>query len=185
MAPGPLDRLTAFRAVARCFASSLGMLRRREVRLARANVGRTLRFTDGTSAQVYRETIADRVPADPCFLAVRFRLRGIHGWMHRVFEAESLLNTPLFIGFPGFCSKLWLTHDERDSYRGLYEWDGAPRAERYARSLWRVLALVSAPGSINYQIVPGLRRDDVLADPSRLNLLAGTRDAGGWWRPRA
>src|SRR6185369_4972263 len=50
-------------------------------------------------------------------------------------------------GFPGLVSKLWLSHDEHDVYRGLYEWDGAERAEHYARCLWRVLALVSVRGS--------------------------------------
>jgi hypothetical protein len=32
-----------------------------------------------------------------------------------VFRAESILNTPLFAGFPGFVSKLWLAHDENHS----------------------------------------------------------------------
>ena len=58
------------------------------------------------------------------------------------FPSESLLNTPLFVGFPGFVSKLWLTHDQRGRYRGLYEWDGPARAHAYVRALWWVLALV-------------------------------------------
>jgi len=87
-----------------------------------------------------------------------------------------LLNTPLFAGFPGFCSKLWLAADERGRYRGFYEWDDAGRAEDYARALWRVLALVSAPGSIHYVVLPGLQRDAVLEQPQ----LLGGDDA--WWR---
>ena len=35
----------------------------------------------------------------------------------------SLLNTPFFVGFPGFVSKLWLANDEHGVYRGLYRWD--------------------------------------------------------------
>ena len=106
-------------------------------------------------------------------LIVSFRLRVVHGrMMHTLFRSESWLNTPLFVGFPGFVSKLWLAHDENDLYRGVYEWDGADRAEYYARCLWRVLALVSARGSIRYTIVPGLGRDVALADPGRFAAMA-------------
>jgi hypothetical protein len=66
----------------------------------------------------------------------------------------------------------------RRVYRGLYQWDGAQEAENYARALWRVLALVSVPGSIRYHVLPGLLRDDLLHDP----LLAPTDEAGAWWR---
>jgi hypothetical protein len=59
--------------------------------------------------------------------------------------------------------------------------DGADLADHYARSLWRVLALVSEPRSIDFKVVPGLRRDEVLADPG---LLDGRADASAsdWWR---
>jgi hypothetical protein len=114
-------------------------------------------------------------------LVVAFRLRVVRGWGHAVFRAESLLNTPLFVGFPGFVSKLWLAHDENGTYRGVYQWDGPNRAEHYARSLWRVLALVSVPGSIHYMVVPGLRRDDVLAAPHLLDDTAPT-DESPWWK---
>jgi hypothetical protein len=98
-----------------------------------------------------------------------------------LFRLESILNTPLFVGFPGFVSKLWLAHDSNGIYRGIYEWDGADRAERYARSLWRVLELVSEDGSIDYRVFPGLRRDDVLAQPGELDRYAPTEDEA-WWR---
>jgi hypothetical protein len=45
--------------------------------------------------------------------------------------------------------------------------------------LWRVLALVSVPGSIHYVVLPGLRRDELLARPQ---VLAGPADAAAWWR---
>jgi hypothetical protein len=49
-------------------------------------------------------------------------------------------------------------------------------AENYARALWRVLALVSVPGSIHYVVLPGLRRGEVLDGP---HLLGGDE---AWWR---
>ena len=162
---GPLPRGTAWRSVVRCTATSLAMLGRRQIRWPRQNVGRLIKFADGTTSVVYRETTVDREPRDPCVLVVAFRLRGVHGRGHWWFRTESWLNTPLFVGFPGFVSKLWLAHDEHETYRGVYEWDGAGRAEHYARALWRVLALVCEPGSIDYRVLPGTRRD-VLNGPS-------------------
>jgi hypothetical protein len=143
-----------------------------------------LRFADGTTRRVYRETVVERASrTEPCVLVVSFRLRLVRGVLHSLFRWESLLNTPLFVGFPGFVSKLWCAHDQNGVYRGVYEWDGADRAEYYARCLWRVLALVSVSGSVDYAIVPGLGRDDALADPSRLP--AGKESLPAWALPIA
>ncbi len=172
----PLPYPAALRALAGCFACTARLLGRRRLRLPAGRVGMRLRFADGTSARVYRETAADRDAKDPCVLVVTFRLRAVRGRGHAVFRWESLLNTPLFAGFPGFVSKLWLADDERGRYRGLYEWDGPRLADHYARALWRVLALVSVPGSIHYVVLPGLRRDELLDQPQP----AGGDEA--WWR---
>ncbi|GGV53150.1 hypothetical protein [Streptomyces griseoflavus] len=181
---GPLAPGEAWRGVAVCFLTTFALLSRHRVRLPRERLGTRLAFADGSGARVYRETrLGSGLAKDPCMLVVTFRLRLVRGPAHAVFRRESLLNTPLFVGFPGFASKLWLAHDERGRYRGVYEWDGPRRAEHYARSLWRVLALVSVPGSIRYAVVPGVRRDDVIADPG----LVGDPEPGSaaWWRTAA
>jgi hypothetical protein len=157
------------------------MLARGELRWPRDNVGRIVRFADGTSGRVYRETVVSGSALDPCFLAVSFRLRLVRGRGHAWFRAESILNTPLFVGFPGFTSKLWLANDGHGIYRGLYEWDGAERAEHYARSLWRVLQLGCEQRSIDFRVFPGLRRDEVLADPGLLDRQAPL-ERQAWWR---
>jgi hypothetical protein len=173
----PLPYLAALRALARCSASTARLLRQGRLRLPARRVGMVLHFADGTSARVFRETVADRgATQDPCVLVVEFRLRAVRGLGHAVFRRESLLNTPLFAGFPGFVSKLWLADDDLGRYRGLYEWDDPFLAENYARALWRVLALVSVPGSIHYVVLPGLRPDEVLERP----YLLGEDEA--WWR---
>ena len=179
----PLRYDAALRALAGCVVSTARLLWRRRVHLPTGQVGRRLRFADGTSARVYRETVVGRgATGDPCVLVVEFRLRAVRGRAHAAFRWESLLNTPLFVGFPGFVSKLWLANDEHGRYRGVYEWDGPQRADRYARALWRVLALVSVRGSIHYMILPRLHRDEFLAWPQAL---AGTTAAetAAWWRP--
>jgi hypothetical protein len=175
--PPPLAYPAALRALAGCLAGTARLLWQRRMHLPNERVGMRLRFADGTSARVYRETAVDRDAAtDPCVLVVEFRLRAVRGRGHAAFRWESLLNTPLFAGFPGLVSKLWLADDERGRYRGLYEWDGPRLAEDYARALWRVLALVSVRGSIHYVVLPGLRRDELLARP---DVLAGE---AAWWR---
>jgi len=178
----PLAYGPALWSLASCVASTMRLLWQRRIHLPAGRVGMGLRFADGTSALVYRETVIDRgATQDPCVLVVEFRLRAVHGRGHAVFRWESLLNTPLFAGFPGLVSKLWLASDERGRYRGLYEWDGPRRADHYARALWRVLALVSARGSIHYMVLPGLRRDELLRQPQILADVLPA-DAAAWWR---
>ena len=173
----PLAYPAALRALTGCFASTARLLWQRRLHLPAGRVGMRLRFADGTSARVFRETVADQgATLDPCVLVVEFRLRAVRGRGHAAFRRESLLNTPLFAGFPGFVSKLWLADDERGRYRGLYEWDGPQLAHNYARALWRVLALVSVRGSIHYVVLPGLHREELLARPQVL------ADGRAWWR---
>lgn len=162
----PMAVGAAAAAVCRCVLTSANLGARGRLHFPRQHVGERLRFADSTEATVYRETVVDRAPTrDPVVLVVQFRLRWVRGRGHAWFRAESWLNTPLFVGFPGFVSKLWLTHDSLGRYRGVYEWGGAERAESYARALWQVLALVSVRGSIHYQVLPGLHRDQVLSAP--------------------
>src|SRR5215471_3602242 len=105
----PLGYGAALRALIGCAAMTARLLWQGRIHLPPGRVGMRLRFADGTSARVYRETVVDRGAArDPCVLAVEFRLRAVRGSGHTVFRWESLLNTPLFVGFPGLVSKLWL-----------------------------------------------------------------------------
>jgi hypothetical protein len=177
----PLAYRAALSALISCAAATARLLRQGRIHLPRGHVGTRLWFADGTSARVYRETVVDRgATRDPCVLVVEFRLRAVRGFGHTVFRGESLLNTPLFVGFPGFVSKLWLAADESGRYRGVYEWDGPRRAAAYARALWRVLALVSVRGSIHYFVLPGLRRAELL---DRRRVLAdAAADMPAWGR---
>jgi hypothetical protein len=166
----PVAPAAALRKLARCVLTTFWLLAERRIHLPKRYVGLQLNFADGTASKVYRETVVDRAAtADPAVLVVGFRLRAVRGQLaHALFRFESLFNTPLFVGFPGFVSKLWVAHDPNDVYRGVYEWDGATLAEVYVRTLRRVLALVCVPGSIHYEIVPGLTQEELLSDPATL-----------------
>jgi hypothetical protein len=175
----PLPAREAIVAVARCVITTMRLLATRRIRQPRDRVGEVLHFADGTSARVYRETVVPRADVtQPAALVVEFRLRWVRGdSAHALFRAESLLNTPLFVGFPGFVSKLWLTHDRGGFYRGVYEWDGAELAHAYARALWRILALVSDRDSIHYTVIPGSTRAELLASEPGQDT--------AWWRVTA
>ena len=175
----PLPARPAWAAIGRSALTTVHLLARRRIHLPGTHVGWWLHFADGSASWVYRETVVERAtPADPAVLVVAFRLRWVRGIGHRMFRLESLLNTPLFVGFPGLVSKLWLAHDAAGVYRGVYQWDGAQSAENYARALWRVLALVCVQGSIRYHVSAGLRRDDLLRRPG----LAAPESGADWWR---
>jgi hypothetical protein len=105
----PLPYAEAAAAEMRCVATTVGLLLQRRIKLPSERVGMRVHFADGTSARVYRETTVVGIePKNACVLIVGFRLRLVTGWWHDVFRWESVLNTPLFVGFPGFGSKLWL-----------------------------------------------------------------------------
>jgi hypothetical protein len=178
----PSTFLRAIVALCGCGARTGVLLWRRAITLPKDHVGDVLHFADGSAGRVYRETVVRDAPSGaPVLLVVGFRLRWIRGWGHDLFRAESLLNTPLFVGFPGFVSKLWVAHDGNGVYRGVYQWNDDALADGYVRALWWVLALVSERDSIHYIVVPGLRRDEVLADPTPL-LAATPDDEAAWWR---
>lgn len=174
---------TAVEAMLRCALRSNRLLASGSLRLLSTHVGRRLAFADGTTASIYRETqVLDRDPSEPTVLVVGFTLRIVRTRLaHAVFRAESLLNTVFFAGFPGFESKLWLRHDQRGRYRGLYQWDGPTQAEFYVAALRHVLGPVSVPGSIEHKVLPGCGRDDLLR---RSEGLAGgsPRSSPDWWR---
>ena len=70
---GPLPPFIAWASVARCVVTTAGLLATRRVHLPHANVGRLLRFANGSAAYVYRETVVTgpRSPIRP-FLWLAF-----------------------------------------------------------------------------------------------------------------
>ena len=172
-APRPLGG--ALIAEATCVARTAQLFASRRLREPRDHVGEVLHFADGSSARVYRETVVDHRPVShPAALVVQFRLRWVRGRGHAWFRAESVLNTPLFAGFQGFVSKLWVANDQNGVYRGVYQWEGSELAHAYARALWWILASVSERGSIRYVVLPGCTRDELVAGADHAD--------GAWWR---
>jgi hypothetical protein len=176
--PGPVA------AFARSAVATFRLIGAGRLTSPRTYLGRRLRFADGTTSFVFRETaIRDPNPRDPAVLVVQFRLRafGQRRFLHALFRRECILHTPLFAGFPGFQTKLWISDTATGVYRGLYEWDGPERAAEYADQLVRLLVPLSTHGSVRYHVIPGIRRRDLLGASG----LAGTgqaQEADAWWR---
>ena len=152
-------------------------------RLARPadNVGSMLGFRDGTRSRVFRETVVVGAPtADPVLLVIRFRLAFLDdlGPLHAGFRRECVIHSPLFAGFRGFRSKLWLEDENTRIYRGVYQWDGEKDAAGYAARMVGLLAPFSNRGTARSHVVPGLTRSDYLLDPDVTT--GGASD--GWWR---
>jgi hypothetical protein len=152
-------------------------------RLARPvdHVGAMLSFRDGTTSRVFRETyVVGAATSEPVLLVIRFRLAflGDLGLLHAGFRRECLIHTPLFAGFRGIRSKLWLEDEDTRVYRGVYQWDGEEDAATYAARMVGLLAPFSNRVTARSQLVPGLTRSDFLLDPD-----ATTGEVSdGWWR---
>jgi hypothetical protein len=171
-------------AFARSAVATLRLLAAGRLASPRTYRNRRLRFADGTTSFVFRETaIRDHDPRDPAVLVVQFRLRafGRRRFLHALFRRECILHTPLFAGFPGFQSKLWISDTATGVYRGLYEWDGPERAVDYADQLVHLLIPLSTHGSVRYHVVPGIRRHDLSGTPG-LAVAGPEREADDWWR---
>ena len=125
--PNPRTPLPVATAAAelRSVGETVRMVRRQHIHIPLEHVGMRLRFADDATGRVYRDTAVDgAVPANPWVLLVMVRLWFQRGRGHDTFQAESILNAPLFVGFPVFVSKLWLAHDEHGAYCSFYERDG-------------------------------------------------------------
>ncbi len=95
-------------------------------------------------------------PEDPLVtLAVWFRLRWVPPgarFRQYLFERESILNTLMFAGFPGYQVKLWMVDRASSDYAGVYTWSGRDAAEKYARYVTSVIRPLAVLGTVGYEV---------------------------------
>jgi len=125
----------------------------------------------GQAFTVYRETTV-RPPSETTHRTGAVLTFEFHLWFMpdplvpyavRVFEPFSILTTPFFAGLPGFRTKLWLFDHDTGDYQGIYQWETVRDAERYARALTRVMAFLSVPGSVSYEVADEATLDEYVA----------------------
>ena len=152
--------------VVRSVAVTFGLFVNGRVRSPRRRIGTPLTLPDGTRSVVFRETqIEGPRRGPPSVLIVEFQLRLLRPssrFLHALFRTGCVVNTPLFAGFAGFRTKLWMADVGTGGYRGLYEWDGSRLADAYASALARILRPLSVSGSVRYRVIPDTRLDAYL-----------------------
>ena len=82
--------------------------RQKSALLPQTYVGAALRFEDGTSSFVFRETaLRGAQTADPVVLVIQFRLAVLasNRLLHAAFRRECKLHTPYSLDFPGLSVK--------------------------------------------------------------------------------
>lgn len=137
----------------------------------RKYLGQPLRMSDGRAYTPFRHTVKD--PArwssiqEPAVLQPRFHLRFMspdrRRW-HALFRVVCIMTTPLFVGLPGFRSKLWMVDPVTGDFAGLYEWDDAATARAYAEGLAKLLRRLSVGNSVSYEVRSGFTVASYLAD---------------------
>jgi hypothetical protein len=123
----------------------------------RGMIGQVFRNADGREYVIFRQTILDPPPGQvqrpEAMFRVQFQVSRIVPWRDRLVIA---LKSPIFVGLPGFRSKLWMVDEKHCTYQGVYEWDRLEDAEAYVHSAsMDFMTGVAVPGGISYEILPG------------------------------
>lgn len=122
-------------------------------------VGRTFGNPDGSRFVVFKQTVlspeAGTSSEPQAMFRVQFRVSRIRPWLDRLVIA---IKSPIFVGAPGFRSKLWMADREKNTYQGVYEWETIADAEAYAHSAsMGFMTQIAVPGGISHEVIPGGR----------------------------
>jgi hypothetical protein len=104
---------------------------------------------------VFRETDSrDGCLGSHTVLVVGFRLKLIRSnpFLHWLFQRICITSTPIWSGFRGFRTKLWMVDLQDKNYLGIYEWSGKDNAIAYAEWLTVILRRLSTTGSVWYEV---------------------------------
>jgi hypothetical protein len=138
---------------------TLGYLAAGRLTSPKDKIGESFVNADGSEYVVFKQTVLKpldslKTPPEAMF-RVQFRVAKIRRWRDRFVIA---LKAPIFVGAPGFRSKLWMVDAKNDTYQGVYEWDTLADAEDYAHSAsMDFMTEVAVAGGISYEVLPGAR----------------------------
>jgi hypothetical protein len=138
---------------------TLGYKASGRLRSPKEQVGRVFINPDGGQFVVFRQTVlapaGGSASAPAAMFRVQFKVPGIRRWRDRLVIS---LKSPIFVGAPGFRSKLWMVDERNDTYQGVYEWDTVADAEAYKTSAsMDFMTEVAVPGGISCEVIPGGR----------------------------
>lgn len=117
------------------------------------SIGEVVFDKSGKSFTVFREVVVDPEmdqPKNPgATLVLHFRVSNMTPAANELF---SMLPLPLYLGDPGFRSKLFTIHGEY--CQSIYQWDTAADARAYVNSMAvKMVSGRSVPGSFSYEIL--------------------------------
>jgi hypothetical protein len=126
------------------------------LRFPRQRIGEIVTDDQGRQYTVFRQIVVAPTRGkaqDPgAILTLHFKVTNL---TPRTNQLYSLLPLPLYLGDPGFRSKLFTIHGE--DCQSIYEWDSARNAEKYVQSIaLKSILLRSVPGSFKVAITPAM-----------------------------
>lgn len=135
----------------------LRLVESRSICLRHNRIGKMYRIVHAGNSTytVFRETESRDGRSDPLsVLVVGFRLKmiGSNTFLHWMFQRVCITSTPIWSGFAGFRTKLWLVDQNTKNYLGIYEWAGENNARTYAEWLGVILSPLSKEGSVWYEL---------------------------------
>ncbi len=150
----PPERRTMLRGISRSVLKTLEYALTGRLHFKRQRLGQVVTADDGQSYTIFREIVVDPRPDQPekpeAVFILHFRVTNLSPRQNRLF---SLLPIPLYVGFPGFRSKVYTIHGS--CCQSIYEFDTVQDAEAYARSAaLQFITRRSVPGSVSHTIVP-------------------------------
>ena len=126
------------------------------IHIKKNRLGSVYQVRDNEVFTVFRETVSDaNYLENEVTLVVGFRLKLIkkNAFFHFLFQRVCILNTPIWVGFKGFKTKLWMVDAISKNYLGIYRYQGRENAEGYAEYITSILRPFSTKGSIWFEII--------------------------------
>ena len=116
-------------------------------------IGEIVTDDRGEQFTIFRQVVVDPAKDQPenpgAILDLHFRVTNMSDQAN---ELYSLIPLPLYIGDPGFRSKLFTINGE--DCQSIYEWDTPQEAQKYVNSFaLKTILARSVPGSMTYKIV--------------------------------
>ena len=123
------------------------------LRFPTQRLGDVVADEEGRQFTIFREVVVEPTKDQPehagAILILHFRVTNMSPALNKIF---SLLPLPLYIGDPGFRSKLFTINGE--DCQSIYKWDSVQDAENYINSMaLKTILMRSVPGSVSYKIV--------------------------------
>jgi hypothetical protein len=137
----------------RSILKTVGFVVTGRLHLPTDRIGKAVTDKHGNTFTIFREVIVDPArdqPPEPrAVLILHFRVTNMTPEQNKLY---SLLPLPLYIGDPGFRSKLFTIHGEH--CHSIYEWDTADDARNYLNSMaLRSILVRAVPDSLSFKII--------------------------------